>query len=238
MLVPRNCLSALVVGLILTSTAGAASDLRPLVIEPAVVDVGVVDQGDSVRGEFRYRNNGGAVLSLSDPIVACDCRAEVTGPADLAPGGTGVIRVVCDTDDFAGELERSITVVSSAVEQRTTLLHLRARVRVEAIADPSRVYLGAVVRGSQHTDLVSLRFAKSVDLGPSAQWVSTDGETLRVLGPKVGSVARALAVAVRDDAPLGEFTQEVTVKTASRRFPLLRVAITGIVVESLPRSRW
>ncbi len=219
---------AIIASLLSSSTAVAAT--APLVFDSQRIDLGSVAQGEELRASFGIENRGAALITLDQPIVACDCRASIAGPSDIPAGGRGQIDVVCDTSHTHGHLVRSITVVSSAIDQRATVLHLQAEVALEAVAEPNAAYLGKVVRGSQHQGVFSVRRKNR----RGAISATTEGVVLLT----TMSSASSVGVRIRDDAPLGPFTQTVEVRTGNARFPLLRVEVAGRVVEFLPPSRW
>ena len=228
--------SGLLAGVGIFLAGGVASGADPaLVFEQTEHRFGVVSQGDSVGAEFSFRNDGPVPLTLSAPVVGCDCEAEVSGSMDVAPGATGRVRFRCNTSQRAGSQRLTATIHSSDVARRAVLLSLVGEVRLEALADPPEVYLGKVVRGQRLGNVFEIRLGSQGTQAVSLRSASTAGvifEVERVKG------ARAFGVRIAPDAPPGPFTQEVVVGTSSSRFPTLTVPITGIVVDELPKKRW
>jgi hypothetical protein len=198
-------------------------------------DFGAVAQGSPVVAEYPFENRGVVPLTLSPPIAGCDCTAEIVGTADLAPGDRGRIRLSCDTARMSGAVRRTATIHSSDAERRSVTLALSGEVLLDVMAEPLRVYAGRVLRGQR------LENAFTVRLG-SDGIRTTAIRAARTLGPYIGvdwspgDVVFHVTVAAA--APLGVFTQDVTVITNSKRFPTWTVPITGVVVETLPARRW
>ena len=195
-------------------------------------DFGTVDQGDRVTADFSFENRGTVLLTLSGPIVACDCAAEILGPSDVPPGGHGTVRFSCDTTRMFGDQERTATIHVSDVDRQSTMLRMRGRVTLDVVVQPDRLYLGTVVRGSRRPRALALRTGRDRRV---VRGVRTAGPHLAV-GVEKG--AASVFVAVSEDAPLGAFSQDVLIETGSARFPVLRIPVAGVVVEAVAPSLW
>lgn len=229
-----------VVGLLLMS---AASGTRSAALDeatpapPALVfdrlehDAGVVRQGDVIAAEFAFENRGVVPLTLSAPITGCGCAAEIVGAADVAPGDGGHIRFSCDTSQHHGAVRLTATVHSSEIGRRAVVLALRGEVALDVVAEPAAVYLGQVTRNQRKTDAFNMRVGET---RTAIRGAGTDG---RYIDVERGSDGGGFDVTVRPEAPLGRFTQNVSIATSSERFSVVTVPVTGIVVEELPARR-
>ncbi len=196
---------------------------------------GAVDQGVSVSADFPFENVGNVPLTMSPAVVGCGCAAEIIGAADLSPGQGGVVRFTCDTSRMMGTVRRTATIHSSDVERRAVVLTMSGEVRLDVLADPTAVYLGKVLRGERKRSALSIVLGSSGGRRVKLRGASTSGPYIGVRRNKSGV---AFDVVVDQQAPLGRFTQEVSVATSSERFPDLTVGVTGIVVEDVPPRRW
>lgn len=218
------------------ATAAAASELAAaLEFARDTYDFGSVPQGDTIQAEFPFANRGVVPLTVSPPIAACECTAELAGAGDLAPGDEGVVRVTCDTSRMAGSVRRTVTVHSSEVSRRSILLTIRGEVEVDVISDPAEVYLGPVVRGQRVDNAFAIRLGYDGARSTSLRGAGTSGPYIDIDWQN-GDVT--FAVTILADAPLGTFTQNVTIATNSRRFPTWQVPVTGTVLDTPPRGRW
>ncbi len=215
--------------------AAADSPLPALRFDRTEHNFGEVAQGDRVSAEFVFRNVGPVPLTLSPPVVGCDCEAEIVGALDLSPSDSGTIVFRCDTSSMAGLVRRSATVHSSDVGRRAELLTLVGEVRLDVLAEPDRPYVGDVLRGQRLDDVFSLSLGSSEGKEVRIVGASVDGSVLSVERAGRG---RSFALRIDSTAPLGAFTQDVVVSTTSLRFPSVVVPVTGKVVEKLPKKRW
>jgi len=218
-------------------TRAAALDEAPaappaLVFERLEHDAGVVRQGDVIAAEFGFENRGVVPLTLSSPLTGCGCAAEIVGAADIAPGEGGRIRFSCDTSQHHGAVRLTATVHSSEIDRRAVVLALRGDVELDVVAEPAAVYLGKVTRNQRKADAFGMRVGGT---RTAIRGAGTEGLYIDV---ERGSGEGRFDVTVRPEAPLGRFTQNVSVATSSERFSVVTVPVTGIVVEELPARRW
>ncbi len=210
------------------AVAGAA-DEPGLSFERLVHEFGSVAQGERVSARFPFVNRSGVDLTISDPIVACDCTAEIEGEREVIAGAAGAVRFSCDTSAMDGAQRRTATVHVSDVERRSIMLTLRGEVELEVRAQPDRLHLGKVVPGSLRRSAIGIRARKSVRLLDA----ESGGAPLVVRREKGG-----ISLEIADGAALGPFTQEVRLRTSSKRFPVIHVPVSGIVVAEIPPGRW
>jgi hypothetical protein len=216
---------------------GAAEEARPqparLVFSAEEHDFGRVRQGDVVAAEFAFANRGDVELSLSAPRVACDCSAELSPTGEIAPGGSGVLRVRFDTDAVHGPQRRTVTLYSNDPDRRSVMLTLHGEVTLDVVAEPAELYVGDVTPGTRVDTLPVIRTGAST----SARTAVSDGPCLGArLGEEDGRTVVLLEI--RADAPAGPFTQTVRVATSSERHPSIEIPVYGIVVDAPEPSRW
>jgi len=194
-----------------------------IVFENAAYDFGAVDQGTQVAYRFAFRNAGGLELKLDSVRTSCGCTAATTPPVGILPGAAGVVEVRCDTAKAFGSHNMTATVYSNDPAQPVSTLTLGGRLGADAAADPPRVYVGHLGRGQTAPNNVRI-------LGEVASTggVRTSGQSVEATlsdTPK----GRRLQIAIKNDAPLGAFTETIAIPTGRPRHPLLAVPVTGVV---------
>jgi len=192
-------------------------------------DFGPVEQGRTLSHRFTLRNAGGSALRVDGVKSACDCRAEVNPTGLIAPGQIGSVLASCDTARMFGTGGRSVTVYTNDPVQPTTELSLSANVTADVAADPPEVYVGHAQRGQQldvPLRIVTARESTSVGL----RLAKPDGAVLHVSMPgPADQSGRPVRLAIRPNAPLGRFTETVTLDTSSARQPTVSVTVIGFV---------
>lgn len=201
-----------------------------LVIEEEVFDAGRVQQGESLRHQFRVRNAGGRELRLSSVRAACDCAADLLEPRALAANATGSFEVTLATTDLAGDIERTVTLFSNDPERQSAKVVLRARVAADVLVEPRQLYLGPISRGALSEATLQLSFPEV------AQARATDAKSrgwrARPLWLDAGtSGKRRLAVRIAEDAPIGPFEEIIAIRTSHPRRKTVEVKVAGVVVD-------
>jgi Protein of unknown function (DUF1573) len=196
-----------------------------IVFDAVAYDFGQVVQGASVAHAFTFRNTGGSPLAIDNLKTACDCTAAAISGAALAPGGSDTIRATFDTSQVYGRINRAITVYSNDPSTPFATLTFRGVVKPIVAADPPALYVGRVTRGAQIESRVRIVAAdpNQLKIEPADQTVvsarlSDEGETGNVL-----------AVSVKPKAPLGRFSESVTVVSNGATRPSITVPIVGFV---------
>ncbi len=198
-------------------------------------DFGAVPQGRTVTADFPFENVGVVPLTLSRPIVGCGCEAAIIGSMDLSPGDSGQVRFSCDTSQLTGPVRLTATIHSSEIARRAVVLTLDGEVVLDVLAQPSRVYLGKVLRGERKRGVFSMLLGSPGGRRVAIRGVDAPG---RYIGVHQARRTNGFDVSIAAEAPLGQFTEDVVVSTSSERFPSVTVPVTGIVVDELPARRW
>lgn len=74
-------------------------------------DFGVVEEGEQVRYTYKFKNTGDQNLILINVKASCGCTVPEDWPRNpIAPGETGEIKVVFDSQDRIGNVRKSIRV--------------------------------------------------------------------------------------------------------------------------------
>ena len=74
-------------------------------------DFGTVQEGDQVRHTYKFKNTGDKNLILINVKGSCGCTVPEDWPKDpIAPGETGEIKVVFDSQGRAGNVKKNVRV--------------------------------------------------------------------------------------------------------------------------------
>lgn len=91
-----------------------------ITFEKLVNNYGEIYQGDNGECEFVFKNTGKADLILTNCRSSCGCTVPSWPKDPIAPGKKSVIKVKYNTQRI-GEINKSITVESNAVNDRVVL---------------------------------------------------------------------------------------------------------------------
>ncbi len=111
----------------LTVTAEGEGGPRAVPAEP-VVDFEVVPKGEVIVHEFVIKNEGDAVLELTDVKPACGCTV-ADYDREIAPGASGTVKTTVKTDNFSGPIAKSIAVFTNDPENPKLQLVVKAEVK-------------------------------------------------------------------------------------------------------------
>ncbi len=95
---------------------------RPeIFFDEAAWDFGDVVPGTEAEVLFKFRNTGTADLYISTVETSCGCTTPDWSQAPVPPGGTGLIRVRLDTEEYSGNKTETVTVLSNATQSKLVL---------------------------------------------------------------------------------------------------------------------
>lgn len=106
----------------------ADSSSAVMTVENDAYDFGTVKEGEKVEHEFKFTNTGSAPLIISNVQASCGCTTPEYSKNPVAPGETGLVKVVFNSAGQLGKQHKVITVSSNA-SSPNTLLHLRGEVK-------------------------------------------------------------------------------------------------------------
>lgn len=105
-----------------------------IVFEEETFDFGELPEGPKVETEFTFTNTGSEPLIISNAKGSCGCTVPSWPKTPLAPGETGVIKVVYNTARRPGSFTKTVTLTSNA-ETPTSVLKIRGSVVKEVESD-------------------------------------------------------------------------------------------------------
>jgi hypothetical protein len=155
---PAAALAALALAAAVTAAPAALAGAAPpsLVFESETCDLGSVVQGERPECVFPFANAGEGELRILEVLPSCGCTTALPGPALLRAGERGALRVVFDSENFAGEIVKEIEVRSNDPARPARTLRLRSLVEPEIEFEPPAVTFDPVRPGTPARQVVTL----------------------------------------------------------------------------------
>jgi hypothetical protein len=225
--------AALVLGL--TPGVEAAGAPKAVAVEP-IKDVGTVAKSEKVVHDFLIKNEGDAVLEITQVRPSCGCTVAEFDKT-IAPGQTGKVHIVLDTSTFSGPIAKGVQVITN--DPATPKFELTLRAKVEPYVSVKPGYARYIMVQGEETQ------------GSIAQtlWVP-DGSDMEIV--KVDSPFPYLKTSFREakaeervpdakgkqwrvemqltkDAPVGAIAEYVTVHTNHPKQKLVQIPVSGFV---------
>jgi hypothetical protein len=104
--------------LLLAACGGGAGGNAPIIaLETANLALGDMPNGQIAERAVAVRNDGDAPLVVDTVTTSCGCTTAALEPMTIAPGESGVLRIVFDSGahgpDLRGPILREVTLVSN-----------------------------------------------------------------------------------------------------------------------------
>lgn len=108
--------------------AGDTGMLPHMAFDSTTLDFGRIVQGAQVERTYRFANDGGSLLIITDVRSTCGCTVGKDWPRQpLAPGDSGTITVRFDSEGRGGRVDKAVTVTANT-RPPTQVLHLTGEV--------------------------------------------------------------------------------------------------------------
>ncbi len=107
-----------------TATANGTSDKNQgpkIQFDKTEHDFGIIMQGEKVSYTFKYKNIGNADLIIKDATASCGCTVPHYSKEPIAPGETGEIEVIFNSENRTGRQTKTITVWSNCQPNQSFL---------------------------------------------------------------------------------------------------------------------
>lgn len=108
---------------VLDSTGKVISAVNAPVIkfEEELYDFGVIEEGASVKYEFKFKNTGKTPLIISNATATCGCTVPEYPTKPIKPGDGGVIKIVFNSQGKVGIQDKVVSIISNANPYLATL---------------------------------------------------------------------------------------------------------------------
>lgn len=95
--------------------------------ESETIDYGTIENNSDGNREFKFTNTGKSPLVISNATGSCGCTVPTWPKEAISSGESASIKVHYDTKR-TGAFNKSITLVSNAVNEPTKILHIKGNV--------------------------------------------------------------------------------------------------------------
>jgi hypothetical protein len=96
--------------------------------EESEFEFGEVNEGDTVRHEFIFKNTGEEPLLISDAKGSCGCTTPHYTKDTIAPGATGKMMVQFNSNGRDGIQEKTVTILANT-EPEATVIKIKGKVK-------------------------------------------------------------------------------------------------------------
>ena len=196
------------------------------VVEKPVVDVGVVKKGEPVSYDFVIRNAGDAPLEITEVKPSCGCTVADFDEL-IAPGASGKVSVVVETDAFGGGIAKSVTVFTNDANNPKLSLVVKANVREPVVARPG--YARFVTVEGQAAD-ASVQTVAAADGSPfEVLGVQSPYPFVKASHRREGDSWKVEVNLDHRSAPTGSMADYVLVRTNHPEQQVVKIAVSGLV---------
>jgi hypothetical protein len=212
-----------------------ASQPKAVAVEP-IKDAGSVAKGDKLTQDFEIRNDGSAVLQITDIRAACGCTV-ASYDHSVAPGKVGTVHVVVDTATLNGPVAKGVTVFTNDAANPQIELTVRAKVEPYIAVKPGFARY-TIVRGeAKEGTIVQTLFAPDgapMDIVKvDSPWPylevsfrkAQEGERL----PDVKVEQWRVETKLSSESPVGPLAGYVTVHTNHPKQKVVEIPVSGFV---------
>ena len=189
-------------------------------------DFGEALQGDAVEHEFRLRNHGDQPLRIDGVSLSPGMRL-ARAPAVLAAGESAALKLTLDTARIQGVFEGRLVVRHSQGRAAEFTLTGKVVPPIEVLPHPA--FFVSTTRGTGREASLEIvnREAAPVELSLDA---AAAAKGIRLEPIEAGRRFR-LSLVVPANAPAGQRSDRIALRTSSARRPLLHVAVNTKVHE-------
>ncbi len=192
-------------------------------------DFGPVPRGAVVRHPFVFTNRTADPVTVLNVRASCGCTTGKASTNPIAPGQSGVVEAELDTRNFNGKKSTRlfVTLVTAQGREAEARLGVSCTILSDIVLNPGTLDFGAVARGS------SPKLVLTIDRVGAPQWKATRmvsasravEASLVETARTATTVAYALTVAIKPDAPAGPLRDEIRILTNDPESPNVPVLV-------------
>ncbi len=218
-------------------------------VDPQQHNFGRVGVGVTGRHVFVFTNTGDEPLVLTRGESSCGCCTCVCAvrlpQGAIAPGRSAEVTLEWKSKSYVGSFRQTATILTNDPNRRKVRLLVTGRFTGPVGVLPSQLSFGSVRAGRTATRVARLfsYLDKPLQLtgcklsNPhSAKYFEVTWEPLAAEQVREEGEARggySVHVSVRPDLPVGEFRQQMLLKTNSQKVPIIEVPVHGQVVSDI-----
>jgi len=231
----KTVILALCASFVVAAVLFADGKPKAVVVEP-IKDVGTVPKGEKAIADFLIRNDGDAVLEITNVQPACGCTVAEFDKT-IAPGKTGKVHAVVDTASFNGPISKGVSVFTN--DPAMPQLDLTLRVNVEPYINIKPGYAryitvqgepleGNIVQTLWVPDDTPMEITKADSPWPFLT-VTYHEATAAERMPDVKSKQWKVEMKLSNDARVGPLADYVTIHTTHPKQKIVQIPISGFV---------
>ncbi len=103
------------------STTMNSEEAPVIKFENDIFEFGKIKQGESVSNSFKFVNTGKSPLIIKDAAVTCGCTVPEYSKTPIAPGESGVIKVVFNSAGKEGLQDKVVTLTANTIPAETQI---------------------------------------------------------------------------------------------------------------------
>lgn len=231
----KTVILALCAALLVAATVLAAGKPKAVAVEP-IKDVGVVATGEKIVNDFLIRNDGDAVLEITNVQPACGCTVAEFDKT-IAPGQTGKVHAVVDTTTFNGPIAKGVSVFTNDPDTPQIELTIRAKVEPYISVKPGYARYITVQGEPLEGSIAQTLWAPdgtSIDVtGVDSPWpflhvTYREAKPEERVGESKGKQWR-VEMMLSNDAKVGPLADYVTVHTTHPKQKIVQIPVSGFV---------
>jgi hypothetical protein len=226
----------LAVAVMVVAGVGVAQSGPKLTVDPTIIDLGAVSQGDVKDVSFTLRNEGDATLTVKAVRPTCGCTV-VDYVKTVAPGSEGAVKAKLDTAGFKGPISKSILVMTDDPINPTMTLAIKADVKpyIEVLPRPLVRFNALQLEAVEQKVVIA---ATERTKGFKITKVTSDNDAITPEFRKLEAAEMVegkaepqyeLTLTLAADAPVGPLNSVVTVETDSAKARKIQVRVFGVV---------
>lgn len=240
MILRRMMTSGLVLGGFLAMAPSVSADWSDAVFPVKSHNFQTVAVGAKTEFRFPVKNNlpQKQTLHLRDVRTSCGCTTAIIETPYIQPGETGWILARFNTPTFRGQKGATLTVIIDQPFYTEVRLRVDGYIRSDMVFHPGSIDLGTIDQGDAKVGSTTLYYAGRSDwqvmsVRGNQPWMVPSFEQVE-RGP--GKAQYAISVNIREDAPVGQFQNEIIIQTNDRSMPNVPLRVTGNVETALAIS--
>jgi hypothetical protein len=211
---------------------GVAAAAPRISAEHPVFDFGTVRQGRKIDHSFVIRNRGDAPLVIEKTRTSCGCTVANVTTRSIAPGGSSEIKITFDSGNFAGKIEKTVSIDANDPNSPVTTLTIKGIVTEELVVMPKQLNFGSIKVGASRSVTVNIENRGDRPVRLSGITSSTPQITIKgkqgVLEPG-GKLSLSVTASPRDDDRY--LSGNIIIATDSKTKPTLVIPAYGSVTK-------
>jgi len=231
----KTAILALCAALLVAATVLAAGKPKAVAVEP-IKDVGSVATGEKITNDFVIRNDGDAVLEITNVQPACGCTVAQFDKT-IAPGQTGKVHAVVDTTTFNGPISKGVSVYTNDPDTPQIELTIRAKVEPYIAVKPGYArYItvqgepleGNIAQTLWATDGTPINVTGVDSPYPYLHVTYREAKPEERVGDNKAKQWR-IEMKLSNDAKVGALSDYVTVHTNHPKQKIVQIPVSGFV---------